>query len=316
MEKRTDLALEVRESFPEDDVEVSGVILEEETYLDGRIRKSTVEIKNEQGQRQMNKPIGNYITLEFTDRGKYDDPEEREKTRRTAAAMIAQVIEKLAPEKGEVYLAAGLGNRFATPDALGPFVLDDVMVNRHIKKHFQDLYPEGKRTFCAVTPGVMGQTGMETREILGGVIQSVKPCCLLVVDSLASRSINRLCSTIQITDTGICPGAGIGNNRNTLNEKELKVPVIAIGVPTVVDAYTIVSECMEKSLVQEGYTAEQIELFLRSFANESMGELFVTPKDIDEQIRDIGKLVAEGINLFVKGEYTLSHIKACNQEND
>ena len=224
MEKRTDLALEVRESFPEDDVEVSGVILEEETYLDGRIRKSTVEIKNEQGQRQMNKPIGNYITLEFTDRGKYDDPEEREKTRRTAAAMIAQVIE------------------------------------------------------------------------------SVKPCCLLVVDSLASRSINRLCSTIQITDTGICPGAGIGNNRNALNEKELKVPVIAIGVPTVVDAYTIVSECMEKSLVQEGYTAEQIELFLRSFANESMGELFVTPKDIDEQIRDIGKLVAEGINLFVKEE--------------
>ena len=232
MEKRTDLALEVRESFPEDDVEVSGVILEEETYLDGRIRKSTVEIKNEQGQRQMNKPIGNYITLEFTDRGKYDDPEEREKTRRTAAAMIAQVIEKLAPEKGEVYLAAGLGDRFATPDALGPFVLDDVMVNRHIKKHFQDLYPEGKRTLCAVTPGVMGQTGMETREILGGVIESVKPCCLLVVDSLASRSINRLCSTIQITDTGICPGAGIGNNRNALNEKELKVPVIAIGVPT------------------------------------------------------------------------------------
>ena len=133
---------------------------------------------------------------------------------------------------------------------------------------------------------------------------------------MASRSFNRICSGSQITDTGICPVAGIGNNRDTLNEKEVKVPVIAIGVPTVVDAYTIVSECMEKSLVQEGYTAEQIELFLRSFANESMGELFVTPKDIDEQIRDIGKLVAEGINLFVKGEYKLSHIKACNQEHD
>lgn len=302
MEKRTDLALEVRESFPEDDVEVSGVVLEEETYLDGRIRKSTVEIKNEYGQEQMHKPVGNYITLEFTDKGKYDDPEEREKTRKTAAAMIAQVIEKLAPENGEVYLAAGLGNRFATPDALGPFVLDDVVVNRHIKKHFHDLCQKDKRTLCAVSPGVMGQTGMETKEILSGVIESVNPCCLLVVDSLASRSINRLCSTIQITDTGICPGAGIGNNRNALNQKELKVPVIAIGVPTVVDAYTIVSECMENSLLHEGYTSEQIELFLQSFANESMGELFVTPKDIDEQIRNIGKLVSEGINFFIKGQ--------------
>lgn len=302
MEKRTDLALEVRESFPEDDAEISGVVLEDETYLDGRIKKTMVEIKNEHGQEQMHKPIGNYITLEFTDKGKYDDPEERKKTRKTAALLIAQIIEKLAPEQGEVYLAAGLGNRFATPDALGPFVLDDVMVNRHIKKHFHDLRLEDKRTLCAVAPGVMGQTGMETREILGGVIESVKPCCLLVVDSLASRSINRLCSTIQITDTGISPGAGVGNNRNALNENELKIPVIAIGVPTVVDAYTIVSECMENSLLHEGYTSEQIELFLQSFANESMGELFVTPKDIDEQIRNIGKLVSEGINLFVKGE--------------
>lgn len=302
MEKRTDLALEVRESFPEDDVEVSGVVLEDETYLDGRIKKTMVEIKNEHGQEQMHKPIGNYITLEFTDKGKYDDLEERKKTRKTAAMLIAQIIEKLVPAQGEVYLAAGLGNRFATPDALGPFVLDDVMVNRHIKKNFDDLCQEDKRTLCAVSPGVMGQTGMETREILGGIIDSVRPCCLLVVDSLASRSIKRLCSTIQITDTGISPGAGIGNNRNALNEKELNIPVIAIGVPTVVDAYTIVSECMEQSLIKEGYTVEQIELFLRSFASESMGELFVTPKDIDEQIRDIGKLVAEGINLFVYGE--------------
>lgn len=301
MEKRTDLALEVRESFPEDNVEVSGVVLEEEAYLDGRIKKTTVEIKNEHGRRQMNKPIGNYITLEFTERGKYDDTEEKNKTRRTASDMIAQTIEKLAPAQGEVFLAAGLGNRFATPDALGPFVLDDVFVNRHIKKHFEDMRHREKRTLCAVSPGVMGQTGMESREILGGIIETVKPCCLLVVDSLASRSINRLCSTIQITDTGICPGAGIGNNRNALNEEALKVPVIAIGVPTVVDAYTIVSECMEESLVKEGYTLEQIELFLKNFAGESMGGLFVTPKDIDEQIRDIGKLVADGINRFVYG---------------
>ena len=142
---------------------------------------------------------------------------------------------------------------------------------------------------------------MESGEILGGIIEKVKPGCLLVVDSLASRSINRLCRTIQITDTGICPGAGIGNNRNALNENELKIPVIAIGVPTVVDASTIVSECMENSLLREGYTMEQIDLFIRNFSDRSMGELFVTPKDIDEQIRDIGKIVARGINGFIAG---------------
>lgn len=302
MKKRTDLALEVRESFPEDDVEIKGVELDEKTYLDGRIRLTTVAIKNEQGQEQMNKPMGNYITIEFTSKEKYDDKEEKEKTRKTAAEIIAQTIRKLAPDTCRVYLAAGLGNRFATPDALGPFVMDDICVNRHVQKYFKDLCGKSEQTLCALTPGVMGQTGMESGEILGGIIEKVKPGCLLVVDSLASRSINRLCRTIQITDTGICPGAGIGNNRNALNENELKIPVIAIGVPTVVDASTIVSECMENSLLREGYTMEQIDLFIRNFSDRSMGELFVTPKDIDEQIRDIGKIVARGINGFIAGE--------------
>ena len=111
--------------------------------------------------------------------------------------------------------------------------------------------------------------------------------------------MHRLCTTIQITDAGICPGAGIGNNRNAINEKELGIPVIAIGVPTVVDASTIVSECMENTLLKEGYTLEQIDLFQKSFAGEMIGQLFVTPKDIDEQIREIGKLVARGINAFI-----------------
>ena len=120
MERRTDLALEVRESFPGDDVEVSGVVLEEENYLDGRIRLTILSIKNEKGQEQMRKPIGNYITLELTEKGKYDDDDEREKTAQTIEMIIAQTIQKLAPKEGNVYLAAGLGNRFATPDALGP----------------------------------------------------------------------------------------------------------------------------------------------------------------------------------------------------
>lgn len=300
MEKRTDLALEVRESFPEDKIEVDGVALQEKQYLEGRLRVTTVEIRNEQGQRQMGKPIGNYVTLEFTQKGRWDSPARQQKIRDKASARIAQTLEKMVPSQEGVYLVAGLGNRFATPDALGPFVLDDVKVNRHVQESLGEEYVGRRRVLCALSPGVMGQTGMESQEILGGIIDKVKPCCMLVIDSLASRSVNRLCTTIQITDTGICPGAGIGNNRNELNEEKLKIPVIAIGVPTVVDAGTIVSECMEETLLQEGYTMEQIDLFLKGLSKDSIEDLFVTPKDIDEQIREIGKVVAKAINLFAE----------------
>lgn len=308
MEKRTDLALEVRESFPEDNIEISGVALEKNTYYGDRIRITTVEIRNEQGEIQMKKPRGRYVTLEFTEKNKEDDRERWKKTQRQAAQKMAQILEEMVCEKQNkkeerhpVYLVAGLGNRFATPDALGPFVLDDIEVNRHIRKEFgEEMMQWGERELCALSPGVMGQTGMETQEILGGIIEQVQPSCLFVVDSLASRSVNRLCTTIQITDTGICPGAGIGNNRNALNEKNLHVPVIAIGVPTVVDAGTIVSECMEETLLQEGYTQDEVDLFLRSLSKDHVGDLFVTPKDIDEQIRTIGKVLSQGINLFAK----------------
>lgn len=313
MEKRTDLALEIRESFPEDNVEISGVSLKEKTYFEERIRITTVEILNEQGEQQMKKPKGSYVTIEFTEKNHLDSREKQKKIQEKAAEKIAQILGKMIQGKhggkeiqeGEsrpVYLVAGLGNRFATPDALGPFVLEDIEVNRHIRKEFgQDALEKGERELCAVSPGVMAQTGMESQEILGGIIDRVQPSGLLVVDSLASRSVNRLCTTIQITDTGICPGAGIGNNRNTLNEETLHVPVIALGVPTVVDAGTIVSECMEETLSQEGYTEQQIELFLQSLSRESVGNLFVTPKDIDEQIRTIGKVLARGINFFARG---------------
>lgn len=314
MEKRTDLALEIRESFPEDHIEVDGVALEEKNYLENRLRITTVEIRTKQGEIQMRKPKGRYVTIEFTEQNQRDDKEKQDQTREQAARRIAKILEDMVKRKLDrgkknktedhpMYLVAGLGNRFATPDALGPFVLEDIQVNRHIKKEYgQRMMGEGEKELCAVSPGVMGQTGMESQEILGGIIERVKPSCVLVVDSLAARSVKRLCTTIQITDTGICPGAGIGNNRNTLNEESLHVPVIAIGVPTVVDAGTIVSECMEETLEQEGYTPEQIEIFLKSLSKDRIQNLFVTPKDIDEQIREIGKVLAEGINQFAKGK--------------
>ena len=303
MEKRTDLALEIRESFPEDDVEISGVALKEREEQRGRIHITTVEIRNEQGARQMGKPIGTYVTVEFAKKYHCDSEQLQEETREKAAKQLAEILKKMVDKQtkncADSVLVVGLGNRFATPDALGPFVLEDIEVNRHIWKEFGKMGESGHK-ISALAPGVMAQTGMESQEILGGLIKEVSPDCLLVIDSLASRSVNRLCTTIQITDTGICPGAGIGNNRNALNQESLGVPVIAIGVPTVVDAGTIVSECMEETLSGEGYDQNEIDLFLQGVSKKRVENLFVTPKDIDEQIRQIGKVVAEGINQFTK----------------
>lgn len=305
--KRTDLALEVRESFPEDDVEIKGVSLQEKYYQGKRLRMTTVKILNEHGSRQMGKPEGTYITMEFLGKPELEPKEQQTKTRAAAAKKLSEVLQEMVSEitgkedatTHQTYLLAGLGNRFATPDALGPFVMENVPVNRHLVREFgEEILVRGDRVICALSPGVMAQTGMETREILGGIIDQVKPACIIVVDALASRSVNRLCTTIQVTDTGISPGAGIGNNRNALNKESLSIPVIAIGVPTVVDAGTIVTECMEETLTAQGYNEEQIQLFLRSISNDSVGNLFVTPKDIDEQIRDIGHIVAEGIGIF------------------
>ncbi len=309
MERRTDLALEVRESFPKDQIEIVGVSLEKTEYFGGRIRITTVEILDEAGEQQMKKPKGNYVTIEITEKNHMDSTEKQNNTMEKLAGKIASILEEMLEGNRTkkidhpVYLVAGLGNRFATPDALGPFVLEDVGVNRHIRKEFgEGALESGERELCAVSPGVMAQTGMESQEILGGIIDKIAPAGVVVIDALASRSVNRLCTTIQITDTGICPGAGIGNNRNALNQSTLGVPVIAIGVPTVVDAGTIVSECMETTLQQEGYTEQEIDLFLQRLSKDAIRNLFVTPKDIDEQIREIGKVLAKGINVFAKGK--------------
>lgn len=311
VEKRTDLAIEARESFPEDNVEIRGVVLDEKVIQDGCIRISTVNIINEHGAELMKKPVGNYVTIEFTDKSKYMDDQDtkefEEKVSSTICSILGDMVKdkKDKAEKGkaedgraETYMVTGLGNRFATPDALGPVVMEKVMVNRHMVREFGEEVLEGNKVVCAIAPGVMAQTGMETYEVLSGIVENVKPSFIFVVDALASRSIGRLCRTIQITDTGISPGAGIGNNRHKINEETMEVPVIAIGVPTVVDAAVIVSECMEETLNKQGFSDNEIQIFLESIANNNTKNLFVTPKDIDEQVRWIGRLVSKGINSF------------------
>ena len=247
-EKRTDLAIEEKERFPQDNVELSGVKITKKQYEKEKITLTKVEITTAEGAMEMKKPIGNYITLEFpynevpiASFSKSERKKLIEKICKILKKMIAEVTKQ---NKNQVVLVTGLGNRLATPDALGPIVIENLQMNRHLVKSFPSNEKEQENCICGIAPGVMGQTGIETFEILDGIIKNIHPDCLLVIDALATRSIHRLCHTIQITDTGIAPGAGIGNTRMIINQETTGIPVIAIGVPTVVDAKIIIFEAI------------------------------------------------------------------------
>lgn len=307
IEKRTDLAIEIRESFPEDDVEIEGVVLNEKHFFNKKIKMSTVIIKNDYGAKRMGKPIGRYVTIEFNGDDAFLSVEEKYDELKNVEKLLCNVLrdmeknieKKNGKSKIKNIMVTGLGNRFATPDAFGPVVMENIEINRHIiSEYSKDMESEKKKVVCGITPGVMSQTGIETSEIINGLVKDIKPDCLIVIDALASRSVSRLCRTIQITDTGISPGAGIGNNRNKINEDTINIPVIAIGVPTVVAAGTIVRECMEESLSGQGFSENEIYTFLNTIAESEYDNLFVTPKDIDEKISQIGECVANGMNYY------------------
>ncbi|HWT27058.1 MAG TPA: GPR endopeptidase [Mobilitalea sp.] len=291
---RTDLALEARESFPEDDVEIKGVELSEDYDEKNKIRVSTVVIKDEKGAKAMQKPIGTYITIEAPELSQHDDDYQK-----PVSDMIAKHLRKLAGDlKKEEVLVVGLGNREVTPDALGPQVVDNLFITRHLiqeyGKDFKDKNHLGN--VSAISPGVMAQTGMETSEIIKGIIEETKPKLLIVIDALASRNISRLNTTVQLTDTGISPGSGVGNNRKALNEESLGTKVIALGVPTVVDAATIVADTLTQYMQNSGFTEEDIFKFITEVNGQQVNNMFVTPKNIDESIKRISFTVSEALN--------------------
>jgi spore protease len=200
-------------------------------------------------------------------------------------------------------LVVGLGNREVTPDALGPQVVDNLFVTRHLIREFGEEFKERNHlgNVSAISPGVMAQTGMETLEIIKGVIKETNPRLIIVIDALASRSINRLNTTVQISDTGISPGSGVGNNRKALNEESLGVKVIAIGVPTVVDAATIVADTLTKYMESTGFGEEDIFKFISEVNGQQMYNMFVTPKNIDESIKRISYTLSEALNSCFSG---------------
>ena len=316
---RTDLALEEKERFESDQVEVQGVVLEEEYDKEREIRVTTVRIETENGAKTMGKPVGTYLTIEAPNLSSPDEGIHREVSEELAK-YLTEVMEKIIPENehDKKVLVIGLGNRQATPDALGPYVADNLNVTRHIVKEYGK-YAALEEMNCvvsAIVPGVMAQTGMETAEIIKGVVRETKPDLLIVIDALAARNSRRLNRTIQIADTGINPGSGVGNYRNAITKETIGVPVIAIGVPTVVDAVTIVSDTMENllsaletseslkgvGLVLGGYSeAEKYEL-IKELIAPNLNSMFMTPKDIDETVKRLSYTISEGLNLAFSGQ--------------
>jgi len=291
---RTDLALEARESFPDDDVEIKGVTLTEDFDKENNIRVTTVEILDEAGAKAMEKSMGTYITIEAPELNNSS-----EDYHKPVSEHIKRSLRRLA---GDLYkeeiLVVGLGNREVTPDALGPQVVDNLFVTRHLIREYGDEFKEKNHlgNISAISPGVMAQTGMETVEIIKGIIKETNPKLIIVIDALASRSINRLNTTVQLTDAGISPGSGVGNNRKALNEETLGIRVIAVGVPTVVDAGTIVADTLTKYMESTGFNEEDIFKFISEVNSSQMYNMFVTPKNIDELVKQISFTISEALN--------------------
>lgn len=296
---RTDLALEQRERFVSDQIEIPGVAVEE-TYDDMcEVRVTTVRIETENGAVVMGKPVGNYITLEAPKMAEADESYHRE-----ISGKLMEVLEGCLPEKedGQSILIIGLGNRNVTPDALGPLVVEHLDITRHLVKEYGKyaLGGEADRLVSAVVPGVMGQTGMETVEIVRGIVEETEPDFVIAIDALAARSVRRLNRTIQIANTGIAPGSGVGNHRNAITKETVGVPVIAIGVPTVVDAATIVGDSIEEYVAKcrdEGMRENKEHLI-----PPYLYGMFVTPKDIDETMERTSYTISEALNALAAGQ--------------
>ncbi len=303
----TDLALEAREMYREkEEQEIKGVIVDVETLEEIVITR--VEIVENHAAEIMGKPIGNYVTIECSGMRKADAD-----LKDLMSEILAKEIKKVAPEKENIkVLIVGLGNWNITPDALGPKVVDKVFVTRHLFKLYNKKADESMSEISAISPGVMGTTGVDTGEIIMGIVQNVKPDLVVAVDALASRKMQRVNTTIQLSDTGITPGSAMQSKRTALNKQTLNVPVIAIGVPTVVDAATLASDTIDMAIKAFSRQSKKGSQFYRMLGELGAEEKYtlikevlepydanviVTPKDIDDVITTLSSVIANGINI-------------------
>ena len=290
---RTDLAMEAREAAGE----IEGVEMEQ--HREGKAIVTRVRVVNEQGARAIGKPIGTYVTIE-----------QNGLTQAKTGALSKCIAQQLSlllgqPQQGGA-LVVGLGNRELTPDSLGPRVTQRILVTRHLFTQLPELLDERVQPVSVLAPGVMGSTGMETGEVVQAVVQRVKPACVVVVDALAARSTSRILNTVQLTDAGVSPGSGVGNHRDALTRETLGVPVVAVGVPMVVHASTILRDALERIAGDSGASLD-LGALLRSMDGEN---LVVTPVMIDEAVRAIAALLAEGIDLALQPGLTRRELNA------
>ena len=317
---RTDLAIEARELAQQNAQaadQLEGVDVE--TKEDPDYFLTHVRIHSEEGSRLMGKPKGDYITLE-SEKLKENDVECHEKIIKLLAENIRSLVNF---GEDDCILVAGLGNWNITPDALGPKVVSKILVTRHLQGTLPEEIEKTVRPVAAVSPGVMGITGIETGEILKGIVDKLQPSLLIAIDALAARRSNRINAAIQMSDTGVAPGAGVGNKRMMLDQESLGIPVIAIGVPTVVDAATLVNDTMDRILGEMMQQTEKGSAFyqtLQSLEQEEKyqmitdilgpytGNMFVTPKEVDAVVDRLANIIANAINIAIHPGVTMEDI--------
>lgn len=295
----TDLAVEIQEECSGKQGEIPGVVLEQYKEDGKGIRVTKIQIQTADGAKRMGRPIGNYMTLESADKEHSDEHSDKNLsgTKLPDTNLLASYINGLLPSSAHSFLIVGLGNANMTADALGPLTIEKMAQS-------------GMASYTSmIVPGVFAQTGMESCEIIQGIVQQTSPDCIITIDALAARSAFRLGTTVQLTDTGIRPGSGVGNARKGITKENMKIPVIAIGIPTVVSAAAIVSDAMD-SLKQIGYNEtilgsiamldkeEYYQLISEVFAPE-LGSLFVMPKNLDEELDTMSSLLAASLSQVI-----------------
>lgn len=312
MNFRTDLALERRDLYRRANNiahEINGIETEEET-MDEMVKITRVKVLNEEGEQAIGKKKGNYITIDIKNL-KIAGEKDIQKASEAVTKELKNLIGNLINEQEDI-LVVGLGNLYVTPDSLGPKVIQDIDITRHLLTYMPEVLEPNTRSVSAVSPGVLGTTGIETLEILKGIVDNIHPKLLIVIDALASRSIERISSTVQIADTGIVPGAGVDNARKELTVNTLGIPVIAIGIPTVVEAATIAADSLDlfiQKVQEEAHSNEFLNKLQEEDKYKMIKEVLapedynfiVTPKEIDELIENMSSVVARGINFATQG---------------
>ena len=307
---RTDLALERRDLYNKAhniENDIDGIETEEEK-IDDNISVSRVKITNEKGEEAIGKKKGNYITVDVKNL-KIANEEEIQKTSEVVTKELKTLLAKHVAEKDSI-LIVGLGNIYVTPDSLGPKVINEIDITRHLLEYMPEVLDENTREVSAISPGVLGTTGIETMEILKGIVDNVKTKLVIIIDALASRNIERISSSVQLADTGIVPGAGVGNARKELTESTLGIPVIAMGIPTVVEAATIAADSLTlfiKKVQENGESNDFLNRLQEEDKYQIIKEILapeeynfiVTPKEIDNLIEKMKDIVARGINFAI-----------------